>query len=80
MISVLQLFIIAPHFVDYLKEEMSTYLEFKAAFQLHYLNEKRLATETRKNKNLSYSIHMYWTNFWRPTVHVLQNIFEIILI
>ena len=24
----------------------------------------------------SYSIRMYWTNFWKPTVHVQQNIFE----
>ena len=35
------------------------------------------ATLTRKNMNLLYSIRtMYWTNFWQPTVHVQQNIFE----
>ena len=33
-------------------------------------------TETRRNKNLPYSIRMYWTNFWQPTVHVEQNILE----
>ena len=33
-------------------------------------------TETHRNKNLPYSIRMYWTNFWQPTVHVEQNIFE----
>ena len=32
-------------------------------------------TESRKKRNLVYSIHMYWTNFWRPTIHVQQNIF-----
>ena len=34
----------------------------------------------RKNMNLPYSIVMYWTNFWQPTVHVQQNIFEKTLI
>ena len=33
-------------------------------------------TLPRKNMNLPYSIRMYWTNFWQPTVHVKQNIFE----
>ena len=37
-------------------------------------------TLTRKNMNLPYSIPMYWTNFWQPTVHVHQNIFEKTLI
>ena len=32
------------------------------------------------NMNLPYSIRMYWTNFWHPTVHVKQNIFEKTLI
>ena len=31
----------------------------------------------RKNMNLlPYSIRMYWTNFWQPTVLLQQNIFE----
>ena len=30
----------------------------------------------RKNMNLPYSIRMYWKNFWQPTAHVKQNIFE----
>ena len=30
-------------------------------------------TLTRKNMNLPYSIRMYWTNFWQPTVHILYN-------
>ena len=33
-------------------------------------------TETRKNMNLPYFIRMYWTNFWPPTIHAPQNIFE----
>ena len=33
-------------------------------------------TLPRKNMNLSYFIRMYSTNFWQPTVHVLQNVFE----
>ena len=33
-------------------------------------------TLTRKNMNLPYSIRMYWTNSWQPTVHVQQTIFE----
>ena len=37
-------------------------------------------TETRKNMNLPYSTFMYWTNFWQPTVHIQQNIFEKTLI
>ena len=32
-------------------------------------------TESRKKRNLPYSIGMYWTNFWPPTVHVQQSIF-----
>ena len=34
-------------------------------------------TLTRKNMNLPYSLRMYWTNFWQPTVFLRQNIFEI---
>ena len=30
----------------------------------------------RKNMNLHYSIFLFWTNFWQPTVHVQKNIFE----
>ena len=30
----------------------------------------------RKNMNLHYSICLFWTNFWQPTVHVQKNIFE----
>ena len=26
----------------------------------------------RKNMNLPYSVPMYWTHFWQPTVHVQQ--------
>ena len=33
-------------------------------------------TETRKNMNLPYSIHMYWTNFWQPTIHAPQYIWK----
>ena len=33
-------------------------------------------TMPRKNKNLPYSIRMYWTNFWQQTVHAHHNIFE----
>ena len=33
-------------------------------------------TMPRKNMNPLYSIRMYWTNFWQPTVYVPQNIFE----
>ena len=33
-------------------------------------------TIPRKIMNLPYSICMYWTNVWQPTVHVQQNIFE----
>ena len=33
-------------------------------------------TLPRKNMNLLYSIRMYWTNFWHPTIHVKQYIFE----
>ena len=35
-----------------------------------------LCTETRKNMNLPYSIRMYWTNFWQPTVHAQQHIYK----
>ena len=38
------------------------------------------STMPRKNMNLLYSIRMYWTNFWQPTFHVQQNIFEKTLI
>ena len=31
-------------------------------------------TMPRKNINLSYSIRMYWTNFWQPTVLVQQKL------
>ena len=37
-------------------------------------------TLPRKNMNLPYSIRMYWTNFWQPTVHVqiifLKNLYK----
>ena len=33
-----------------------------------------------KKMNLLYSILMYWTNFWQPTIHVQQNICEKTLI
>ena len=29
---------------------------------------------TLTRMNLPYSIRMYWTNFWQPTVHIQQNI------
>ena len=31
-------------------------------------------TMSCKNMNLLYSIHMYWTNFWQPTVHVKHRL------
>ena len=31
-------------------------------------------TETRKNMNLPYSIRMFWTNFWQPTINAPQII------
>ena len=34
----------------------------------------------KQNKLFGYNIRMYWTNFWQPTVHVKQNIFERTLI
>ena len=34
----------------------------------------------RKNMNLPYSMRLYYTNFWQPTVQVQQNIFEKTLI
>ena len=37
-------------------------------------------TMPRKNMNLPYSILMYWTNIWQPTVRVQQDIFEKILV
>ena len=30
--------------------------------------------------NLPYSMRMYWTNFWQPTIHAPQNIFSKTLI
>ena len=34
-------------------------------------------TLPRKNMTIpSYSIRMYWTNFWQPTIYVQQNIFD----
>ena len=39
-----------------------------------------VVTLTRKNMNLPYSMRMYWTIFWQPTVHVHKNIFEKTLI
>ena len=33
-----------------------------------------IPTESRKKRNLAYSIRMYWTNVWPPTVHEQQNI------
>ena len=46
---------------------------WKTVIQLHGF------TMPGKNMNLPYSIRMYWTNFWQPTVHVQQNIFEKLL-
>ena len=43
-------------------------------------NAKFENTLPRKNMNLTYSKRMYWTNFWQPTVHGQQNIFEKTLI
>ena len=37
---------------------------------------KKTFNNIASQKNLPYSIRIYWTNFWRPTVHVQQNIFE----
>ena len=39
-----------------------------------------LYTLPRKSMNLPYSIRIYWTNFWQPTVHVQKNVFEKTLI
>ena len=36
--------------------------------------------KSQKKRNLAYSIRMCWTNFWPPTVHEQQNIFENTLI
>ena len=33
-------------------------------------------TDSTKINRPVYSIRMYWTNFWQPTVRVQQNIFE----
>ena len=38
--------------------------------------KKEQTTMPRRNMNLLYSIRMYWTNFWQPTVQVQQDIFE----
>ena len=47
-------------------------------FQIRWiLKIKNFAlTLPRKNMNLPYSICMFWTNFWQPTIHVQENIFE----
>ena len=45
---------------------------------LHWSGSRN--TLTRKNMNLPYFIRMYWTNFWQPTVHVQQNVYEKTLI
>ena len=37
-------------------------------------------TDSTKINRPGHSIHMYWTNFWQPTVHVKQTIFEKTLI
>ena len=33
-------------------------------------------TDSTKINRPGHNIHMYWTNFWQPSVHVRQNIFE----
>ena len=33
-------------------------------------------TESRKKRNLTYSIRMYWMNIWQLTIHEQQDIFE----
>ena len=49
---------------------------------MHYASNNKLGKLfripmlPRENINLPYSIRMYWMNFWQPTVHVQQNIFE----
>ena len=40
------------------------------------IREQFNVTLPRKNMNLPSSIRMYWTNFWQPTIHVQQDIFE----
>ena len=42
--------------------------------------QSRPGTDSTKINRPGYSIHMYWTNFWQPTVHVKQTIFEKTLI
>ena len=37
-------------------------------------------TDSTKINRPGYNIRMYWTNFWQPTVHVQQNMFEKTLI
>ena len=37
------------------------------------------STMPSKNMNLPYSIHMYWTNIWQPTVHVCHSVLEALL-
>ena len=49
--------------------------KFERRMYIHIVH----CTMPRNNMNLYYSIRMYWTNFWQPTVHVLQNIFEKLL-
>ena len=34
------------------------------------------ATNSIKINRPGFNIHMYWANFWRPTIHIQQNIFE----
>ena len=45
-----------------------------------YIFRQCPTTMLRENMNLPCSIRMYFTNFWQPTVHVQQNIFEKTLI
>ena len=33
-------------------------------------------TDSTNENCPGHKIHMYWTNFWQPTIHVHQNIFE----
>ena len=33
-------------------------------------------TDSIKINRPGHSIRMYWTNFWRPTIHVQQKVFE----
>ena len=51
------------------------FVELEIASVSWFMNQKILHTLPRKNMNLLYSISMYWTSFWQPTVQAQQNIF-----